>query len=85
MKHPYIISYHYTANGHCCIDGITGEYVETDDNGEYFTDMQKALEHRIAHLTYCDWNSLRCKAMNHLFNRLTVALWLARRPRRKAA
>ena len=49
-RERYIIGYHYTNNGHCWIDGITGGYVEHCDNGNYYRNMEKAIEHRIKHI-----------------------------------
>jgi hypothetical protein len=46
----YITGYHMTKNGHCWISGVTGGYVETDDRGRYFRNMDKALKHRIDHI-----------------------------------
>ena len=51
-EQKYISSYHYTKNGHCYISGVTGGYVETDDNGAYFTDMDKAIPHRIERIKF---------------------------------
>jgi len=50
IKHPYIISYHYTNSGHCWTNGITGGSVEQCDNGSYFRNMEKAIAHRIKNI-----------------------------------
>jgi len=61
MQPKYIGSYWYTENGHCWINGITGGYVEQCDNGKYFRNMEKAIEHRIKEIKklYADYNKKR--------------------------
>jgi hypothetical protein len=49
-KERYVLCYHRTDGGHCYIEGITGGYVEMCDNGKYYQNMEKAIEHRIKHI-----------------------------------
>lgn len=46
----YILDWHVTRNGHIWIDGITGGYVETMENGRYFKNAQAAIRHRVEHI-----------------------------------